>query len=319
VPHCGSLLQAAGLSIGERRLTARGCRISSGVARTSQLATLLWMSTATWLAGCGRLWFQGPDKDPVGSLPDAPPMIDAAVVDAGADAAVDAPDDVAIASAPVMDVAPMLTTTVSCGAAPQQASLTVTNKGNADLQITNATITGAPFQLKAIPLMIAPGAMASFSILPPMAIVGTDLGGDVKHGTLKIESNAGNAMVDLEATILGANLVMTPMPPQPLTFQGSSGACPSSQQVSIQNMGNSTASVDANVTGPFGFGFSSSSDRVLSPGETLIIDVHVVTSSACSGSGSVGFIGTSSSICQISGQANATYNILGSSSGCSCS
>jgi hypothetical protein len=316
VPHCGSLLQAAGLSIGERRLTARGCRISSGVARTSQLATLLWLSTSTWLGGCGRLWFQGPDNDPVGSVPDAPPMIDAAV-DALADAAVDAPDDVAIASAPVMDVAPALTTTVSCGAPPQAATLAVMNKGNANLEITNATVTGAAFQVTSAPVLIAPGAMASFSIKPPMAVVGTDLGGDVKRGKLKIESNAGIAMVDLEATIVGANLVMTA--PQPFRLQGSSGACPSSAQVSIQNMGNSSATVDPSLTGPFGFSFSSSADPVLLPGETLIIDVHVVTSSACSGSGTVGFAASSGPICQISSPTSAAFNILGSSSGCSCS
>src|SRR4029079_9138805 len=111
----------------------------SRVARTSQLAPVLWMSTSTWLAGCGRLWFQGPDDNPVGSLPDAPvvhaaPMIDAALA---------APDDIAIASAPVIGVAPKLATTVSCGAAPQLATLDVMNTGNADLEITNATITGA--------------------------------------------------------------------------------------------------------------------------------------------------------------------------------
>jgi hypothetical protein len=318
VPHCGSLLQAAGLSIGERWLTARGCGISSGVARTSQLATLLWMSTSTWLTGCGRLWFQGPDQDPVGSVPDAPPMIDAAAIDAAVDAAADAPDDVAIASAPVMDVAPMLATTVSCGAAPQQASLTVKNKGNADLQITNATVTGAPFQLKTVPVLIAPGTMASFEILPPMAVIGTDLGGDVKHGMLKIESNAGIAMVDLEATVFGANLVMST--PQPFTFQGASGACPSTKQVSIQNMGNSAATVDPSLTGPFEFSFSSSTDTNLSPGETLIIDVHVVTTSACSGAGTVGFSSSSGDpICAISPARSASYNIVGSSSGCSCS
>ena len=127
------------------------------MARTSQLATVIWISTSTWLAGCGRLWFQGPDEQQTGNLPDAP------VVDAAVDAAVYAPDDVAIASAPVIDVAPTLTTTVACGAAPQQTSLTVTNKGNADLEITNATVTGAPFQLKSVPVLIAPGAMASFS------------------------------------------------------------------------------------------------------------------------------------------------------------
>ncbi|HSR98042.1 MAG TPA: hypothetical protein VLM79_13370 [Kofleriaceae bacterium] len=314
------MLQAAGLSIGERRLTPSACGISSGVARTSQLATLLWMSTSTWLGGCGRLWFQGPDKDSVGSLPDAPPMIDAAVagIDAAVDAAADAPDDVAIASAPILDVAPTLSTTVSCGSAPQQASLVVTNKGNAALEITNATITGAAFQLKSTPVMIAPGAMGSFSILPPMAVVGTDLGGDVKHGMLKIESNAGIAMVDLEATVFGANLVMTA--PQPLTFQGSSGACPAPQSVSIQNMGNSAATVGPALTGPFGFSPSSSADTLLLPGETLIIDVHVVTSSACTGAGTVGFAPSSGDpICAITSPSSASYNILGSSSSCFCS
>ena len=107
--------------------------------------------------------------------------------------------------------------------------------------------------------------------------------------------------------------------PQPFSFQGSSGACPLSQQVSIQNMGNSTVSVEPNVAGPFGFGFSSSSDRVLLPGETLIIDVHVVTSSACSGSGTVGFTPSGGPVCAISGPASATYNILGSSTSCFCS
>lgn len=300
-------------------MTADRRRISSGVARTSQLATVLWMSTATWLAGCGRLWFQGPDEEAVHPLPDAP-LFDAAVVDAvdaAADAAVDAPDDVAIASAPVLDAPATLTTTVACGAAPQQASLAVMNTGNANLEISNATITGAAFQVVAAPVLIAPGATGTFKILPPMAVVGTDLGGDVKHGMLKIESNGGNATVDLQATIQGANLVMTA--PLPLSFIGSSGACPSSQQVSIQNMGNATATVGVNVTVPFGFSFSSSSDPVLSPGETLIIDVHVVTSSACSGSGIVGFAESGGPICQISPPSSASYNILGSSTSCFCS
>jgi hypothetical protein len=292
------------------RLTVRPHGISSGVARTSQLATVLWMSTTSWLVGCGRIWFQTPDDESVHPLPDAP------VLDASVDAAVDAPDDIAIASAPRLDVPPKLTMDTVCGSTPQPSLLTVMNSGNADLTIDNASLTGDPFQVKSAPLIIAPGTSGSFKIEPPMAVVGTDLGGSLKRATLKIESNAGTAMVDLEATVIGANLVMTP--PASLDFTASSGACPASKSFSVQNTGNLAILVSPDVQGPFAFALASSSDTLLDPGESLFMQVRAATTSQCAGSGNVGFTASSGTICRVDPVLPVTLDIRGSST-CVCS
>jgi hypothetical protein len=276
------------------------------VARTTRLATVLWISTAVWLAGCGRLWFDGVNDG-------ADPPADGPEVDVPAP---DAPDDIAVASAPRLDVAPKLTMSTECGGATPLSSLVVMNSGTADLTIDNASLTGDPFQVKAVPLIIAPGASGTFKIEPPMAVVGTDRGGDVKRGTLKIESNAGVAMVDLEATVIGANLVMTA--PVPINFTSSSGACPASKQFSIQNTGNVTVTVVPDVASPFAFAFSSSSDTVLAAGESLFINVRPVTSSSCAGSGAVGFTAASGTVCTDGPPFHVTFNIQGSST-CQCS
>src|SRR6185436_5835540 len=159
------------------------------------------------------------------ALADAPlggPGIDAATaIDAPGGATIDAPiAPIDAPNAPSIAVAPMLAMDTICGGTPQATRLTVTNSGTAGLTISNVSATGDPFNVLLFPLVIAPGTSGDISLEPPMAVVGTDLGGSVKGASLKIESNAGIAMVDLEATVIGANIILTP--PSPLNFTGSS-------------------------------------------------------------------------------------------------
>lgn len=284
------------------------------MARTTQLAAVLWMSTAGWLSACGRWWF-----DTSNGAPDAP-TTDASMtdsqVDAPVDATTDAPDDVAAAPAPQLVAPPKLTMDTACGNTPQPASLVVTNSGNADLMITNASLTGDPFQVKSMPVLIAPGATGTFSIEPPMAVIGTDLGGSLKQATLKIESNAGTTMVDLEAKIMGANLVLTP--PSPLDFTSSSGACPASKLFSVTNTGNLPILVTPAVQAPFGFDFSLPSDPMLQPGASVVIDVRPVTNQ-CAGAGNIGFtVASGATLCKADPLVLVELDIQGSTV-CQCS
>jgi hypothetical protein len=279
------------------------------VARTTQLATVLWMSTVGWL-GCGRMWFDPSRDQPGGVLPDAPLAPDASV-DASADAAIDA----TAGPAPRLDVVAMLPMEAVCGSTPEVTMLTVTNSGNADLTISNATVTGDPFRVNESPLLIPAGTSGNFAIEPPMAVVGTDLGGSIKRAILKIESNAGTAMVDLEALVKGANIVV--LPPSPLDFTGTSGVCPAAKPFGVKNTGNQTIQVIPEAAGPFAFDQSSSVDTFLDPDEELFLDVRPVTTQ-CSGSGNVGYTFSSGTICHADPLLEVNLDIQGSSS-CFCS
>jgi hypothetical protein len=280
------------------------------VARTTQLAAVLWMSTAGWLTGCGRLWFD-PSRDQQGGA-----LADASLPDAPADAAPDASvPDATPGPAPVLEVAPKLTMDIACGSTPEATTLMVTNSGNADLMITNVRVIGDAFTLKVVPLLIAPGTSSAFSIEPPMAVIGTDLGGSGKSATLEIESNAPLAMVELAATVIGANIIVTP--PSPLDFTGTSGVCPAPKSFAVKNTGNQTIQVIPEADSPFVFDLSSSLDTFLEPDESLFLDVRPVTLE-CSGSGNVGFTVSSGTICHADPLLHVNLDIQGSSS-CSCS
>jgi hypothetical protein len=280
------------------------------VARTTQLAAVLWISTTGWLTGCGRLWFDPSRDQPGGAVADAP------LADAQADATPDAPTlvDATAAPAPILEVAPSLSMNIACGATPQAKTLTVTNSGNAALMINDATVTGDAFMLILSPVVIAPGDSGTFTIEPPMAVIGTDLGGSVKRATLRIESNAPVATVDLEANVIGANIIVTP--PSPLDFTGTSGACPDRKPFGVRNTGNQGILVIPEAESPFVFD-PSSSDTFLDPDESLVLDVRPVTSE-CQGSGNVGFTATSGTICHADPLLLVNLDIQGSST-CSCS
>jgi len=274
------------------------------------------MSTAGWLTGCGRLWFDTSKDTPGGGLADAPPAdppVDSPT-GAPADATVDAaPIDAIAGPAPHLDVMPMLSMDVACGSTPQTTILTVTNSGNAALTISDATVTGDPFVLKLFPLVIAPGASGDFPIEPPTPVIGTDLGGSVKRATLKIESNDRTVMVGLEATIIGANIIMTP--PSPLDFTSSSGTCPPPKPFSVTNTGNQAIVVASAIESPFA---GSSSNAFLAPGASLVVNVRPVTTQ-CSGTGNVGFTASSGTICTVDPVVQVNLDIRGASTGCSCS
>jgi hypothetical protein len=284
------------------------------VARTTQLAAVLWMSTTGWLSGCGRLWFDTSSDRSPGGLPDAPLGEDAS--SGPVDAAIDGPAiDATAGPAPRLDVVAMLSMDAVCGAAAETTMLTVTNSGTADLTISDASVTGDAFRVTVMPTLIPAGMSANFGIEAPMAVVGTDLGGSLKRATLKIESNARIAMVDLEALVKGANIVVTP--PSPLDYTGTSGTCPAAKPFGVMNTGNMTIEVIPEAESPFAFDQSSSVDTFLDPGESLFLDVRPVTTQ-CSGSGNVGFTISSGTICHADPPLQVNLDIQGSSS-CFCS
>lgn len=185
------------------------------------------------MAGCGRL-----DLDGLGQS--AAPPIDAPGVATGGDAGQIALTDSGLPPppplpAPQLQVTPMLAFATPCGASPVAAPLMISNNGTADLKINSGTFDNPLFSLvDSFPPVIAPGGSATINIMPPMAVVGTDRGGEQKTAVLTLETNAGTQTVMLVANIKGANLdVAAPN----MLFRATTGSCPAAQNITVVNSG----------------------------------------------------------------------------------
>jgi len=224
------------------------------MTRARSLSYVLWSVLA---AGCGS-------DDQVGHLPDAPPI-----------------------AVPVIELGalPMLATT--CGSpAPAAVSLRVTNPGNSNLVITSAIATGGFAVTTTFPLTIAPGAEATIAVRAPLAVVGTDRGGSVKMGTLTLASNAAvssSYVLDLAATVFGANLAFTDEAGQPVArpfaFSANSGSCPAARPVYLRNTGNAPLTVGAAAAS--GFAVTGFSGGTIEAGAAVSQTISVVTTSEC--------------------------------------
>lgn len=250
------------------------------------MSSILWLFTASWLASCGRLEFDALVPSSSGDLADAPlgePPADATPADA-------VPTDIAPAPAAALEVADTLALTTQCGANPSTAptQLAVKNTGTADLVIDSASLpTDSKFRLTLIPTQIAPGATAMITVVPPMAVVGTDRANAQFSETLTLKTNAGDRAIALTASVLGANIdLQTPAGATALSFIASSG-CPAPQNVVVKNTGNASINIDALVAN--GVAFSGFSGGAIPPGATRTTMVRPFTVGQCAASGTLGY------------------------------
>ena len=293
------------------------------MARTTRFSQVLWSLTIAWLAACGRVGF-----DPFGGANSG------GVPDAGLDAAADAPPDTAPTDArPVGPVLMVMVPTMNteCGNVPDASSLTLANTGDRPLviakltgtqnvvvtdQLTTAAVAVPSFTLQSLPLpmTIGPGTSARIDVIPPAAIVGTDVGGTIKTGSFTVETGAGMiTQVNLAATVVGANLAITV--PATTTINMVSSGCPS-QTVTLANSGNATAQISVTVSSGLGLaGFTSGAIA-----QTRNTMVRAVTSSECSASGlTMQYQVVSGIVCQAPPSTlTVNYQINGGSP-CSCS
>jgi hypothetical protein len=274
--------------------------------RSPILSAVVW-STVSVAAGCG---------DDAPSFADAALANDAATVDG-------TPAD---ASRAVADFPATVTTAIECGVAvPATVDVTITNSGPDPLVIASATASDGFAVATATPITIAAGASAALAVRPAPAVIGTDLAGSTRTGTLSFvtnESGDPTRTVALSAAIDGANLIIhdsSDPEGDPLgLLRMSSSACPQREQLFIHNIGNRPATLTAPTATGFAFGpFSPSA--VVEADDYVVQPVTVSTNGLCGGTAVIRYEATGAVCSELPVALNATFSITGDSSNCFCS
>ncbi len=256
---------------------------------------------------------------------DQPAFIDAAALDApavdGAANEIDAAVVIDAALAPMATVPATASVGTTCGVTPAPTTdLTIGNTGTAELVISAAEVTGGFTVVTTLPLTITPANTATLTIRAPVAVIGTDLGGSTKTGTLTLTTNQAGASptVALTSLVTGANLALVNSSNAVITsvmFNATSG-CPAPQTVNVRNTGNAVAAV-GNASGS-AFLFSGFSPNDVNPGGSISHTISLFTFSPCSGAEAVTYSVTGT-VCTTTPLPLAlTFNV-GSGSGCVCS
>ncbi len=253
------------------------------MARSWVLAQVLW------LAACGRLGFDEARTGADAGMPHA-----------------------------VLD-ATSIALTSECGVAqPPTAALAIDNDGDGDLVITSATTTGGFTVVTALPLTIAPGASTTLEIAPPVAVIGTDVAGDVVTGTLALVANdPAIPPVGLATEIAGANIAieLNGLPVTTLTFSGLS-SCPGPDTLTVHNTGTLPGTIAFTGTSNVEIGGFAGGSLAASGSSTL---VATPVTSACMVNGGYILYTVTGSVCTTTPATLAVkINIVGTSA-CSCS
>lgn len=266
-----------------RPLASAAVRYRIEVAHTRSISTILWLLTTSWLAACGRFEFDPIKLGAPGGTPDA--SADAPPDDARPG---DAPPG--NLPAPVLEVVAMRALDTLCGSDPNDtpAQIEVSNSGTADLVITSATVPAASrFKVTQVPSRIAPGATEKITVIPPMAVVGTDRASTTFEDTLALRTSAGDRDIALVATVVGANIDLEmPAGATELLFAASSG-CPGPQTVVVRNTGNAagaTVAAYGSSDAPT-FGLGGFSGGSIPAGATRTTTLRALTSGECAASG----------------------------------
>ncbi|HEY4240259.1 MAG TPA: hypothetical protein VGM88_10600 [Kofleriaceae bacterium] len=267
------------------------------MARTPMLSSLLWLA----LGACG-------DDGGANHLPDAP----------HADANPAQPTAVVASSLALMS---------PCGVAmPDTVDLPIMNGGTSDLVVSAADAPPGFTVTTALPLTIAAGATTPLTIRPPAAVIGTDLGGDTKTGTLTLTTNDsdGSHAIALTSTIAGANVQFFDQAGDEVstaTLDGTGGVCPAPRSLTIANSGTSPVTIDQGTTTGFsGFGFAGFSGATIGGTSSTTITIDMQNSmSQCSGTGSVTFVATADNLCTPTPSITLEYSVSGASGACFCS
>jgi len=228
------------------------------VLRSRSLARLLWSVTGSAaLISCGRLGF-------------------------GEDAA-------AVVTPPVELV-------TECGVEPVPGSVEIVNDGTIALVVEAATTTGGFTVVTPLPLVIEAGENGALAIAPPAAVIGTDVSGAIKTGTLTIVTNDGasrSQTLDLSARVVGAQLQLNGSAmPVALTFSANN-ACPADQFVTFVNKGDRPVTLQLEAQQP-GFQVQFFLGGTLDAGNSSTAGIAVDTAAPCSGSATITYAVTGS-------------------------
>ncbi len=224
------------------------------------------------------------------------------------------------ASALELGTVPAMTST--CGAGVGAAvAISVRNTGATPLVVTAVEATGG-FGVSGGSggFTLAADASTSILLLPPPAVVGTDLGGSSKSGLLKLNVEGGPvATVNLSSLVVGANLSLESASGTSLgllDFRGNAGSCPAPEAVVIRNSGNAPANVE--LVTPKIFAMNGQKGFLVGAQTTVSRNFSVLTDAACAGSESINMVANGNVCTTLPLVFSAAFDISGSSS-CFCS
>jgi hypothetical protein len=213
----------------------------------------------------------------------------------------------------------------TCGAgAPSAVSVPIQNTGDGPLVI-NASATGGFVITSALPMTIAAGGSASLGLRPPTAVVGSDVGGSSRTGTLTITTNevtGATHQVNLSSTVFGANLQLVNAAGAPITSIAfnAAQACPARQTVFVRNTGNAPASIAIPTQNFQLFQWSGFEPSASIPGGSAVSHVVGVftVNQACTGNQTVQYAATGPVCTMTPISLPLSFNITGQAT-CFCS
>ena len=171
-------------------------------------------------------------------------------------------------------------------------SVTVTNTGSGNVNLKQATISGASFTLKGpmLPLNLSPGRSTSFTVtFAPGAAV-------TAAGTLSLVSNAMNSptSVGLAGSGVTGTGQLTPNPTQ-VNFGTVMVGTTSTQSVTVSNTGTGSATVSQDSISGTGFSVSGlPAPMSLAPGQSVSLSVKFAPTAAGTANGQITVSGTAS-------------------------
>jgi hypothetical protein len=210
----------------------------------------------------------------------------------------------------------------SCGATTTESvKFQIINSGSEPLVVRSAVADNGFVVTAELPATVQPGAAISVSVRPPVAVIGTDVGGSVKTGTLNIESDDpdGTIKVTLRSRIHGANLIYVDAEDKPITKLAMTSAdetCPAPGRFFIKNTGNEEAHVET-PSGAYAVTRVSANDEILA-GDKLEFTVSASSGSDCAISGQITYEPTTDTVCTIVPALEVSQLTNGSSDSCFC-
>lgn len=210
----------------------------------------------------------------------------------------------------------------SCGATTTESvKFQIINSGNEPLVVRSATADNGFVVTAELPTTVQPGAAITVSVRPPVAVVGTDVGGSVKTGTLTVDSDDPNGAVKvtLRSRIHGANLVYVDAEDKVITklaMTSPDNNCPAPGRFFIKNTGNEEAHVET-PEGAYPVTRISEGDEILA-GDKLEFSVSPSAGSDCAVNGQITYAPTTDTVCTISPALEISQLTNGTSDSCFC-
>jgi hypothetical protein len=213
---------------------------------------------------------------------------------------------------------------VACGTGtPATVSVSIQNTGDAPL-VLNASASGGLVITSSTSMTIAAGASSAITLRPPASVIGSDLGGTTKSGTLTITTNevtGATHQIPLASTVVGANLSLRNAAGARITSATFTAdmACPASQAIFIANTGNADAQVFITTPNFQLFRFDDFGPSPSVPaGTSVSYRMRVWTvQSACAGNQQIEYSATGTLCTALPLTLQASFNITGQTS-CFC-